>query len=175
MDFIELIPKKPAPPARRTKFFPILGTLLTVVLVAYFSLPLLGKWLGREDPIHPADAIAVLSGHFSQRAIEAVHLYRQGYAHEIWLTFPKSRGIVDRTGKFHPNSEDLLNFALLRGFGVPPQAIRVLDTPIVNTADELNAIDAGLKEIGGTSVIIVTNKAHTRRVFSLWDKYPFLD
>lgn len=168
-------PKK-ANPRRRTKFFAIvLGAMLAIPMLTYFSLPILGKWLVREDSIHKADAIAVLSGHFPQRALEAVQLYRRGYAREIWLTFPKVRGNLDPSGEFHPASEDLRNFNVLRTFGVPAQAIRVLDTPIVNTADELNAIDSGLKETGDDSVIVVTNKAHTRRVFSLWDKYHFLD
>jgi len=45
----------------------------------------------------------------------------------------------------------------------------------VNTADELNAIDSGLQQSGNSSVIIVTNKAHTRRVYSLWEKYHSRD
>jgi hypothetical protein len=54
--------------------------------------------------------------------------------------------------------------------GVPPEAIRVLPEPIVNTADEMGAIAKELAKRGGDSVIIVTTKAHTRRVHSLWSK-----
>jgi uncharacterized SAM-binding protein YcdF (DUF218 family) len=170
-------------PSSRTKisnrfkqFFPFFfGILLGMISLAYFSLPLVGNWLVREDPIHQADAIAVLSGNFPERAIEAAQLYRDGYAHEIWLTHPNKESAFDGFGSFQFSSEDARNFRVLRSFGVPKRAIRILDTPIVNTADELNAIDSGLKELGDSSVIVVTSKAHTRRVFSLWDKYHFGD
>ncbi len=147
--------------------------MLTAVFLAHFSLPALGHWLVREDPIHKADAIAVLSGSFPQRALEAADLYRSGYAPEIWLTHPVSRHSHIPLGNNQAPGEAARNFELLRFLGVPQAAIHLLDTPIVNTADELNAIDSGLRETGDSSVIIVTSKAHTRRVFSLWDKYHF--
>jgi len=160
--------------SRLQRSYPILfAVLLIAISSAYFSLPLLGNWLVREDPIHRADAIAVLSGRFPQRALEAAELYRSGYAPEIWLTRPARRATLNQFGEPQNPPEDLRNTELLRFLGVPPRAIHVLDTPIVNTADELNAIDSGLKETGNSTVIIVTNKAHTRRVFSLWDKYHF--
>jgi uncharacterized SAM-binding protein YcdF (DUF218 family) len=160
--------------SRLKQSFPILFAILLIAIsMAYSSLPLLGNWLVREDPIHRADAIAVLSGSFPQRAEEAAELYRGGYAPEIWLTHPLNRRNPGQFGGAQISSEDTRNFEVLRFLGVPQQAIHVLDTPIVNTADELNAIDSGLKETGNNSVIIVTNKAHTRRVASLWDKYHF--
>ncbi|MGC2287740.1 MAG: YdcF family protein [Candidatus Acidiferrum sp.] len=156
--------------------FPIFfGFLLVAISLTYFSLPLLGKWLVRVDPIHKADAIAVLTGRFPQRALEAAKLYRRGYAPAVWLTHPEKGGRLEAPGQSLRPSEDERNIKVLRSFGVPQQAIHVLDTPIVNTADELNAIDVGLKESGDTSVIVVTNKAHTRRVHSLWEKYHSRD
>src|SRR5215475_2496943 len=161
---------------RFKQLFPFFfGILLGMISLTYFSLPLVGNWLVREDPVRQADAIAVLSGNFPERAIEAAQLYRDGYAHEIWLTRPNKESAFAGFGSFQISSEDVRNFRVLRSFGVPTRAIRVLDTPIVNTADELNAIDSGLKELGDSSVIVVTSKAHTRRVFSLWDKYHFGD
>src|SRR5580658_1032564 len=163
---IESAPRKKVT-SRLKQFFPLLlAVLLVAISLVYFSLPVLGNWLVREDPIHRADAIAVLSGSYPQRALEAAQLYRSGYAPEIWLTHSINRG-----GLKQHSSEEVRNFELLRFLGVPKRAIHVLETPIVNTADELNAIDSGLKEMGHNSVIIVTNNAHTRRVASLWDKY----
>lgn len=166
-------------PASRERFSPRFRRLLAVssaislavIALAYISLPRLGKWLVREDPIQKADAIAVLSGKFPQRALEAARLYRNGYAPEVWLTDPKHGYRGGAYASPQPANEETRNFQLLLNFGVPPDAIHVLDLPIVNTADELNAIDDGLKETGVSSVIIVTNKAHTRRVYSLWKKY----
>jgi DUF218 domain-containing protein len=143
--------------------------VLAVVSTSVFALPMLGRWLIREDSVRDADAIAVLTGHFPDRAMEAAELYRSGYAPEVWLTHPAGFGLAS------PLAEDVRNFRVLRAFGVPRDAIRVLDTPIVNTADELNAIDSGLRRHDDWSVIIVTSKVHTRRVASLWDEYHLGD
>ena len=45
---------------------------------------------------------------------------------------------------------------------------------MVNTTEELDVISAALRAAGGPRVIVVTNKAHTRRVYILlemllWD------
>jgi len=157
---------------RFRQFVPVLlEILLAGISLTYFSLPLLGNWLVHEDAIHEADAIVVLAGNSPERALEAARLYRRGYAREIWLTHPKKAGSLDEFGQLRQPAEDSRNSDILCGARVPRQAIRVLDLPIVNTADELNAIDSRLKESGGSSVIIVTNKAHTGRVNSLWRRY----
>jgi uncharacterized SAM-binding protein YcdF (DUF218 family) len=41
---------------------------------------------------------------------------------------------------------------------------------ILNTADELRAVAEALKREPGASAIVVTSKAHTRRVRALWGK-----
>ena len=54
--------------------------------------------------------------------------------------------------------------------GVPPGDIRILKPRILNTADELRVVADALDEQRGASVIVVTSKAHTRRVRTLWEK-----
>jgi uncharacterized SAM-binding protein YcdF (DUF218 family) len=103
--------------------------------------------------------------------LEAAKLYHEGYANQIWLTHPDAHD--DRLkdiGMSYP-SEDDFNTIVLRGQGVPGRAIHVLDPPIINTAEELDVISTELRARGGQRVIIVTNKAHTRRVHILWTKY----
>lgn len=142
--------------------------LVTSGMIVFFGL---GKWLVREDPLQQARAIAVLSGNIPTRALEAAALYHEGYAKEIWLTHPDVHAdALKQLGISYP-SEDDFNTRVLRRAGVPAKAIHVLDTPIVNTAEELDEISAALKTKGGDKVIIVTNKAHTRRVHILWTKY----
>lgn len=157
----------------RLRFFlGILGAL--IALVATSSLIVLldvGKWLVKEDPLQQATAIAVLSGSMPTRALEAAALYREGYAKEIWLTHPETHSdALKQLGISYP-SEDDFNIRVLRRAGVPAKAIHVLDSPIVNTAEELDAISSALKSKGGDKVIVVTNKSHTRRVHILWSKY----
>ncbi|HLX12771.1 MAG TPA: YdcF family protein [Bacteroidota bacterium] len=135
------------------------------------SFPLIGHWLVREDIVHEADAIVVLSGNLPTRSLEAAKLYRNGYAKEIWLTHPNEKQVSLKDPSIHGPSEDVFNFNVLRHEGVPAETIHVLKTPIVNTADELDVISAALKSREDDSVIIVTNKPHTRRVYSLWNKY----
>src|SRR6266853_964222 len=48
--------------------------------------------------------------------------------------------------------------------------IRLLTPRILNTADELRAVAAALDQQPGTTAIVVTAKAHTRRVRVLWKK-----
>jgi uncharacterized SAM-binding protein YcdF (DUF218 family) len=54
------------------------------------------------------------------------------------------------------------------GLGVKPEAIRVLGEGIRNTVDEMRLIGAELGRNGGDRVIIVTSKAHSRRVRATW-------
>jgi hypothetical protein len=71
----------------------------------------------------------------------------------------------------HYPSEAEFNYQVLRRQGIPARAIHVLDAPIINTADELDVISTTLQQKLGGSVIVVTNKAHTRRVHELWNKF----
>ena len=153
-------------------FFWILGGL-TLLGVTAGSVILLGvgKWLVREDPLEQATAIAVLSGNIPVRALEATRLYHDGYAKEIWLTHPGTHADALKALGIDYPSEDDFNVRVLRGQGVPAKAIHVLDSSIVSTSDELDVISANLKAKGGQKVIVVTNKAHTRRVHILWSKY----
>jgi len=157
------------------RFARFCSTFLVVILITsmltYFSLPLVGRWLVREDAIHKADAIAVLTGSLPSRALEAAQLYRDGYAKEIWLTHPGNKASLLQDLGIHFPSEDEFNYQVLRRQGVPAKAIHVFEMPIANTADELDVIGAALKYKGDESVIIVTSKSHTRRVHSLWNKY----
>ncbi|HUN63614.1 MAG TPA: YdcF family protein [Candidatus Sulfotelmatobacter sp.] len=146
----------------------ITGLLTTTGLVVVFGI---GKWLVREDPLQPATAIVVLSGGLPTRALEAAALYHEGYAKEIWLTRPDAHADpLKELGINYPSEADF-NTRVLRRAGVPAKAIHVLDTPIVNTEEELDEVSAALKAKGGKDVIIVTNKSHTRRVHILWTKY----
>lgn len=129
-----------------------------------------GRWLVVEDPLEKAQIIVVLSGRMPVRAIEAGKLYRAGYAPEVWLTRnPELEATLAPMGIRYVG-EEFYNYRVLMHEGVPPEAIRVLPEPIINTADEMNAVAKELRKQNGRTVIFVTTKAHTRRVRSLWRK-----
>lgn len=134
--------------------------------VAFFNV---GRWLVAEDPLEKASAIAVLSGSMPLRAFEAAKLYREGYAPEVWLTHSSEPGKTLAAMDIPFSGEDYYNKLILMHGGVPEKAIRVLEPPIVDTADELKVIGATMHDRSGSrSVIIVTTRAHTRRVWVLW-------
>jgi uncharacterized SAM-binding protein YcdF (DUF218 family) len=141
------------------------GAGLVLAAVIFFGL---GHWLVVEDPLVKAQAIVVLSGAMPLRAIEAAKLYREGYAPEIWLTHSEEpRETLEKMG-IPFSGEDYYSKLVLIHEGVPPEAIRVLEPPIVNTADEMKVAAAALKPGKDAAVIFVTTKVHTRRVRLLW-------
>jgi uncharacterized SAM-binding protein YcdF (DUF218 family) len=169
---------KPAKLSRSSNFigqllriFSVLGAIALFTLSAGLAFMLgIGHWLVKEDSLQKAGAIAVLSGNFPARALEAASLYRNGYAAEIWLTRPgaQSQELAD-LGIHYPSEADF-NYQVLRRQGVPAKAIHILDSPIINTQDELDVIGNALQQKNLATVIVVTNKAHTRRVHELWNK-----
>ena len=104
------------------------------------------------------------------RAREAAKLYRQGYAPEVWLTHPAEPGESLKAMGLAYEGEEVYSARVLIHEGVPARAIHVLEPPIVNTADEVSVLGAALAHEPDRSVILVTSKAHTRRVRLLWRK-----
>jgi uncharacterized SAM-binding protein YcdF (DUF218 family) len=141
-------------------------------LVVFASIIFLGvgRWLVIEDPLDKAQAIVVLSGRIPMRAKEAARLYNAAYASQVWLTRANEPTASLQEMHIAYIGEDFFNSRVLMHEGVPSNAIRVLEPPIDNTADELRAIAAELQREKGGTVIIVTTKAHTRRVRTLWKK-----
>lgn len=143
----------------------VLGAILGIAIIIFFGV---GRWLFGEDELEKAQGILVLSGRMPLRAIEAARLYNGGYAPEVWLTRPSEPAASLQTMHIAYLSEDFFNSRVLMHERVPATAIRVLEPPIVDTVDELHAAAAELDRGGGSAIIIVTTKAHTRRVRTLW-------
>jgi uncharacterized SAM-binding protein YcdF (DUF218 family) len=145
--------------------YAVVGGGLILAVVLFFGI---GRWLVVEDPLVKARAIVVLSGAMPVRAIEAAKLYRDGYAPEIWLTHSTEPGATLKEMGIPFAGEDYYDTRILIREGVPAEAIHILEPPIVNTADEIKVAAAALARANGEAVIIVTTKAHTRRVGLLW-------
>jgi uncharacterized SAM-binding protein YcdF (DUF218 family) len=156
------------PRSRRLRVLFALGLGGALLLVLCFFC--VGRWLVVEDTPVKARAIVVLSGGMPLRAMEAAKLYREGYAPEIWLTHSAEPATTLGEMGILFAGEDYYNTRILIHEGVPAGAIRVLDPPIVNTADEINAIAAVLAKEKDSTAILVTTKAHTRRVRLLWQR-----
>ena len=102
--------------------------------------------------------------------MEAASIYREGLAPEVWLTKevvgPEEQAL-DRLGVAVVRGE-VYNREVLERLGVKPEAIRVLAAGVRNTVDEMRLVAAELGRDGGDRVIIVTSKAHSRRVRATW-------
>jgi uncharacterized SAM-binding protein YcdF (DUF218 family) len=146
----------------------VVGLLVVAVLPA--GLGALGRWLVVNDPVDKASAIVVMVGDMPYRAMEAAALYQQGWAPEVWVTRD------DRTSReatllrlgVHPPRDHEYSREILVRLGVPSSAIRVLNPPILNTMQEVDRLAYELRKTGGQRVILVTSKAHTRRVRATW-------
>jgi uncharacterized SAM-binding protein YcdF (DUF218 family) len=143
----------------------MLVLLIVGGLVAFFGV---GRWLVVENPLEKAQAIVVLSGAMPMRALQAARLYHEGYAPQIWLTHPEQPAASLDSMEIPNSGEDYFNSRVLAHEGVPAAAIRILEPKINNTADEIRAVAAELARESGSVVIIITTKAHTRRVARLW-------
>jgi len=144
----------------------VLLALIGLIVAGFLNL---GRWLVREDPQGNADAIAVLSGRMPDRALEAARIYKQGYAPEVWLTHAVEPGETLQKLSVQYIGEQEYDRQILLHQAIPATAIRVLEPPIVNTADEIKTIGAALQSTPHRTVILVTSRVHTRRTRKLWD------
>ena len=149
----------------------VFGLVSVALLGALAFFLFVGRWLVAEDPLEKAQAIAVLSGRMPMRAMEAAKLYREGYAPQVWLTHSTEPGATLAAMGISFAGEDSYNLQVLIHEGVPPEAIQVLEPPIINTADELAIISAAMTDEKAATVILVTSKVHTRRVRTLWHHF----
>jgi uncharacterized SAM-binding protein YcdF (DUF218 family) len=129
-----------------------------------------GTWLVVEDPLEPSPVAVVLSGGMPERAREAAEIYRTGNAKQIWITHPEDVTAEMKAIGIDYLGETFYNQSVLLHLHVPVEKTRVLEPEIVNTQDEVNVISEAAREAGIHRVIIVTSKAHTRRVHAIWKK-----
>ncbi len=149
------------PAARRT----LIVLALAAALSTAWALVDGGRFLQREDPLRPADAIFVLGGTRFERPLEAVDLYKAGNAPVILLSPGQEEAavaIVRARGAAVPPDVDGVVDALV-GLGVPRSAVIVGDRSVDNTAEEGALLKAEAARRGWHSVIVVTSKYHTRR------------
>jgi uncharacterized SAM-binding protein YcdF (DUF218 family) len=140
------------------------AALLVFILLLGFAAPRLGAWLVREDPLVKSDAIVVLGGTMYERQLEAVDLFKAGYAPRIYLI----RELQDwgeaeliRRGIDYPRAVDM-QAAMMEKIGVPKEAIGIIE-PANSTAEEAQHLRDLVTREHYARLIIVTSKQHTRR------------
>ena len=123
--------------------------LLAVLALAVVAACVLGamqggRYLQHEDPLRKADAIFVLGGTRLERPLEAVDLYREGWAPLVALSPGRPEDVESllRARGFHFPSEIDVVRDLMTQMGVPRPAIVVEGTIVDNTAEEAELLRA---------------------------------
>jgi uncharacterized SAM-binding protein YcdF (DUF218 family) len=144
------------------------GALALAVLLYLFRQPLLGaagRFLVVDDTPASADAIVVLSGSFPDRIMEAVALYKDGFAAKLVLCREPENPALDRLeelGVRVPRGSDL-NRDVAERLGVPAAAIEVVDRAAPSTFSEARQVLRHARDRGYDSILLVTSKYHTKR------------
>ena len=154
--------------SRRAWLLAAVALIALVSLAAYVFLHA-GLWLVREDPVQNAQFVVVLTGGLPDRALAAAEVFRAGHAREVWLTRPMQPAAAMQQLDLPYSGEEEYSRMVLIAKGVPPEDIRVLPQRINNTADEMKTVFDELQSRPDATVIVVTSKAHTRRVRSVWN------
>lgn len=142
--------------------------LLAAALLWSQREPLLaaaGRFVVSADVPVAADAIVVLAGSVPDRILEAVDLFREGFAPRLVLT--KEAGMpgleeLRRRGVEVPERHDL-NLTIALQLGVPREAIVLLDAPANSTVSEADVVLEHLRASGARRALIVTSKMHSYR------------
>lgn len=118
-----------------------------------------------EDPLVRADAILVLAGTRMERPLEAVDLFRAGYAPHIVLTRQVPDGGIEalRARGIELRSDAEAARDVMIRLGVPADAVIVTAQVHDNTAHEAHTLRLLATERGWRRVIVITSKFHTRR------------
>jgi uncharacterized SAM-binding protein YcdF (DUF218 family) len=159
---------------RRKPVFFILLILLAAGLIAVYHetvLVSLGKYLVTEHRLEKADAVCVLAGSIPDRILEAVDIYKQGYAPLIILTKEEEPPGLDKLLKLGvrvPEGHEINKMIALK-LGVPASSIAIVNGRANSTYAEAQIVYGLLKEKNIKSIIIATSKSHTTRATRLFD------
>ena len=144
------------------------AALLLALVGAAGFLPFAGRFLVREDPLEPADAIFVLAGARVERWLEGGDLFRERRAPLIVLSpgrIEKAERELRAKGVHFPTEAELARDTLIQ-LGVPADAVRILPDSLDNTAHEAEALHQLVRSSTGPPwqrIIVVTARYHTRR------------
>ncbi len=152
-------------PLRRLVARAVVLLVVLLVFAAAWFVPRAGRFLIVEDPLAKSDAIVVMAGSRAERWLEAVDLYRDGWAPRIVLSpghVEPAEALLRERGIRFPSDADLARDAMIQ-LHVPANAVSILPFDLDNTAQEAEAVHRTAVAQGWRQVIVVTSKYHTRR------------
>jgi uncharacterized SAM-binding protein YcdF (DUF218 family) len=144
----------------------LLAAVLILVALAYavpLGLNALGAALITDDPLHPADAILVLSGETREgdRVRHAVALFKRGLAPLLVLSGTPMGFRTHEADVMRRHAEFL---------GVPSTHILIVKQNGDSTKEEADVVVPILKRRGLKDVILVTSNYHTARAKRIFER-----
>jgi uncharacterized SAM-binding protein YcdF (DUF218 family) len=140
--------------------------LVAAFALAIFGFVRLGRLLKAPDPLQKADAIYVLGGSIIDRPLEALHLYREGYAPRIVLSPDKRENgavALEHQGIHMPSTAEVVRDLFVDKLGVPASDIVLMPGSVDNTAQEADAVRTLVAAGHWKGLIVITDCATTRR------------
>ncbi|HLK60185.1 MAG TPA: ElyC/SanA/YdcF family protein [Chthonomonadaceae bacterium] len=148
----------------------VMGMLLFgTILVGYTPLvdPLM-RGLTRSDPLHPCDAVVILSSmthkdgslsaHANDRALQGYRLLRQGYSQHLVMS--------DATVRYGSQIPEMQRQMAMLGLDYPIESVG----PAGDTHDEALGVAQLVRRHGWKQVILVTHSWHMRRAAAVFEK-----
>jgi uncharacterized SAM-binding protein YcdF (DUF218 family) len=135
------------------------------VLAILVFLPFAGRFFSHNEPLQHSDLIVVLAGSRLDRWLEALDLYKEGWAPKIVVSSgPVSplEGPLRERGLRYPREGDLARDAMV-SLGLPEDAVTVMPNGVDNTAAEAAMLRRMLPPGSVRRVIVVTSAYHVRR------------
>jgi len=148
----------------------ILLVILCLFLFANRYLPYAGNFLVVEDSLEKADAIFVFGGTIPNRIIEAVDIYKKGYAPLIIISkYPKPEGYkyLEENGITYPEGHDI-NKSIAISLGIPENSIMITNYRAGSTFEELMLLNEYCLENNIKKIILISTKSHTKRISKIF-------
>ena len=145
---------------------------LVAVVAAALFLRAAGHYLVVEQSLERSDAIVVLGGARVERWLEAVDLYRGGWAPHIVLSpgrIEPAELRLRESGVRFPAEAELVRDAMVQ-MKVPADAVVILPASLDNTAQEAASVRQVALAAGWHRLIVVTSKYHTRRTLFAFER-----
>ena len=148
------------------KLFLILLICLAGGVAAYN----LGRFLDREDSLEKVDLIVTLGGAYPARILYTGDLYAKGFGRKILLSRQRPFDGLDELlrRRIRLPLEHEINRNILIAFGVQPRDIAISAKELTSTRDEARYTLDYARKNGVKSVLVVTDKEHTRRACLLF-------
>ena len=138
---------------------------LVLLVLAIYGVVRLGPFLAHEDPLQKSDAIIVLAGTRVERPLEAVDLFREGWAPIVvvddYLPEAALLAVAERGIRFDSDTQRAVQ--VMQALGVPASSVIVPLRVHDNTAQEAQTIHQLAQQYRWRRLIVVSSKFHLRR------------